>query len=333
MQVVILGKEESKVADFFSIITQGKTSIQNKKTFGTALVSDSRVEDLSAFFKPKKTTYTQLSFFSIDISNPSCFEDVKTADLIVYVVKAFSSYEGDQPNPEEEIESFITTIKLKDIEILERFIERNKKDLSKAKEIESASQLLSEIENSRQVKRETIMKCEFLKHTALLSTLPLFFVLNRDEKEIQNQNFITAIKDRFLDYPMFSVSTDIEKELLEMDKNAYNEFLQAYQIEKPALEMLISRIYQDLGLITFFTVGEDEVRAWTVKKGSNAYESAGKIHTDIQKGFIRAEIVHYADFVTHHFSFKEAKEKGVFYLEGKEYILQDGDIMHVRFNI
>jgi len=88
-----------------------------------------------------------------------------------------------------------------------------------------------------------------------------------------------------------------------------------------------------LGLITFFTVGEDEVRAWTVRKGSNAFESAGKIHTDIQKGFIRAEIVHYDDFKASHFSFKEAKEKGVFYLEGKDYILQDGDIMHVRFNI
>lgn len=333
MQVVILGKEDSKVSDFFSIITQGKASVQNKKTFGTALVSDSRVDELSAFFKPKKTTYTQLSFFSVDMASPTCFEDVKTADLIVYVVRAFSAYEGDQPQPQQELESFITTLKLKDMEILERFIERNKKDLSKSKEVESASQLLAEIENSGKVKQETLVKCEFLKHTALLSTLPLFFVFNRDENEIKDERLLSALKNKFPDYPMFSVSTNIERELLEMDKTAYIEFLQAYQIEKPALEVLINEIYQDLGLITFFTVGEDEVRAWTVKKGNNAYESAGKIHSDIQKGFIRAEIVHYSDFVAHHFSFKEAKEKGVFYLEGKEYIVQDGDIMHVRFNI
>lgn len=333
MQVIILGKEDSKVSDFFSIITQGKASVQNKKTFGTALVSDPRVDELSAFFKPKKTTYTQLSFFSVEMASPTCFEDVKTADLIVYMIRAFSAYEGDQPQPQQELESFITTLKLKDMEILERFIERNKKDLSKTKEVESASQLLAEIENLGQVKQETLAKCEFLKHTALLSTLPLFFVFNRDENEIKDEHFLSVLKNKFPDYPMFSVSTSIEKELLDIDKTAYVEFLQAYQIDKPALEVLINEIYQDLGLITFFTVGEDEVRAWTVKKGSNAFESAGKIHTDIQKGFIRAEIVHYADFVAHHFSFKEAKEKGVFYLEGKEYIVQDGDIMHVRFNI
>ena len=333
MQVVILGKEESKVADFFSIISRGKTSTQNKKLFGTVSVPDQRVDDLSAFFKPKKTTYTQLSFFSVDMETPTFFEDVKTSDLIVYIVKAFSAYEGDEVNPLSEIESFITSLKLKDMEVLERFIQKNKKDLGKAKEVESARLLLSEIEQSGQVKKEALSKYEFLKHTSLLSTLPLFFVINRAENEIKEESVIKELEAKYQDYPMFSVSTEIEKELMDMDRSASMEFLQAYQIEKPALETLIQQIYQHLGLITFFTVGEDEVRAWTVKKGSNAFESAGKIHTDIQKGFIRAEIVHYGDFTANHFSFKEAKDKGVFYLEGKEYLLHDGDIMHVRFNI
>lgn len=333
MQVVILGKEESKTTDFFSIISRGKTSTQNKKLYGTVSVPDQRVEDLSAFFKPKKTTFTQLSFFSVDMSTSTFFEDVKTADLIVYIVKAFSAYEGDVVNPLSEMEDFITSLKLKDMEVLERFIQKNKKDLTKSKEVESAGHLLAEIEQSGQVKKEALHKFEFLKHTTLLSTLPLFFVLNRNENEIKEQNLLKTLTTQYPDFPMFAVSTEIEKELMDMDREAYMEFLQAYQIEKPALEILIQQIYQFLGLITFFTVGEDEVRAWTVKKGSNAFESAGKIHTDIQKGFIRAEIVHYHDFIDNHFSFKEAKDKGVFYLEGKEYIVQDGDIMHVRFNI
>lgn len=333
MQVVILGKEESRTADFFSIISRRKTSMQNKKLFGSVSVPDQRVETLSSFFKPKKTTYTQLSFFSVSTETPSFFEEVKTADLIVYIVKAFSAYEGDSVNPAHEIEDFITSLKLKDMEVLERFIQKNKKDLSKSKEVNSATALLAIIEQAGKVNKETFLQHDFLKHTALLSALPLFFVINRDEKDIKDNSLIHDLALAFPDYPLFSVSTEIEKELLELDQDAYMEFLRAYQIDKPALEILIQQIYQHLGLITFFTVGEDEVRAWTVRKGSNAFESAGKIHTDIQKGFIRAEIVHYDDFNASHFSFKEAKEKGVFYLEGKDYILQDGDIMHVRFNI
>ncbi len=129
------------------------------------------------------------------------------------------------------------------------------------------------------------------------------------------------------------ICIQLEKEICSLDKEDQQELFDEYKITEPGLNSLINATYQLLGLATFFTVGEDEVRAWTMRQNSPALEAAGKIHTDIQKGFIRAEIVHYQDFVQHNFSFKECKENGCFYLEGKEYVVQDGDIMHVRFNI
>ena len=332
MKIAILGSIDSGKNSLFEILTEGKLSKIGNKIVGNANVIDTRVDYLSHHFHPKKTTYAQLNFISLDLEPVFPFEDLKVVDEIVYVIRCFPEFEGEQLNITKQYEDFDMFLRIKDMELLEKFIERNHKDTKRSHEVDSARNLLQSIENNTPIHPKDLEN-DMVKNFSLLSIIPKLVVFNISEAQIHNNDLIITIEKQYPTIKIMPVCLSIEQELVNIDKDTRKEMLDAYQIEVSALEQFIQKSYEMLGLITFFTVGEDEVRAWTIKKGSNAFISAGKIHTDIQRGFIRAEIVHYADFIQHNCSFKDAKEKGVFHLEGKEYIVLDGDIMHVRFNI
>lgn len=332
MKIAILGSLDSGKNLLFEVLTEGKQSKVGNKILGNANVSDSRVDYLSDHFHPKKTTYTQLNFFSLDLEPVFPYEDLKIADEIVFVMRSFPEFEGEEVNLIKLYDDFDTFLRIKDMDLLEKFIEKNHKDTKRTNEVETARNLLHSIENGIKIESRDIEN-DMVKNFSLLSIIPKLIVCNIAENQLHQDVVTSDLQGRYPDLKIMPVCLSIEQELVSLDDATRKEMLELYQIETRALDVFVQKSYEMLGLITFFTVGEDEVRAWTIKNGSSAFISAGKIHTDIQRGFIRAEIVHYQDFITHHCSFKEVKENGVFHLEGKEYIVMDGDIMHVRFNI
>jgi ribosome-binding ATPase YchF (GTP1/OBG family) len=285
------------------------------------------VEYLSNHFHPKKTTYTQLNFVSLDLEPVFHYEELKVADEIVFVMRGFSDFDGEVIDLVKLYDDFDTFLRIKDMDLLEKFVERNQRDAKRSHEVDTAKSLLSSIEYGTPI-NEKDLENDMVKNFCLLSIIPKLVVCNVSESQIHNLELAKDLSSKHPDLKILPICLSVEQDLVSMDTETKKEMLEAYQIEIRALDLFVQKSYEMLGLITFFTVGEDEVRAWTIRKGSNAFISAGKIHTDIQRGFIRAEIVHYNDFITNNCSFKEVKEKGVFHLEGKEYIVQDGDIMH-----
>ena len=334
MKATIIGAENGGKQGLFDILTQGKTAKSKGKLLGSTNVPDKRVDKMAVAFQPKKTTYAQLHFISVSLEPVFPFEDLRSSDVFVFVIKAYSQYEGDVVNVIKDYEDVDMLFRLKDIELLERYIDRHKKDPKAKKEVEECTQLIPLIENNQLEATSPIIHSDVVKNLGLHSVVPRIVVCNIDEKSIHHQaSFEKQWQESYGSVPYANICISLEEELALLNEEDQKELFQEYSIEKPGLHTLLHAVYEHLDLQTFFTVGEDEVKAWTVKKNITALEAAGKIHTDIKKGFIRAEIVHYEDFEKNHFSMKECKENGCFFLEGKDYILQDGDIMHVRFNI
>ncbi len=334
MKATIIGNETSGKQGLFDILTEGNTFKSKGKLLGSANVPDQRVGAMSSVFNPKKTTYAQLQFLSVSLEPVFPFEDLRSSDVFVFVIKAYAQYPGDEVNVIKEYEDIDMLFRVKDIELLEKFIDRHKKDPKAKKEVEECAQLIPLIENQQKISDSDILHSDVVKNLGLHSVIPRIVVFNIAEDDIQAEaTFEEAWRKSYSAIPYTKICIALEEELSALPENDRKDLMKEYSIDEPGFNHLIHVVYDHLGLQTFFTVGEDEVKAWTIQKNTPALEAAGKIHSDIKKGFIRAEIVHYEDFKKHNFSMKECKENGCFFVEGKEYVLQDGDIMHVRFNI
>jgi len=332
MKIAILGSTDSGKKSLFDLLTEGKESKIGKTVVGTANVSDQRIDVLSNHFHPKKISPGQLNFISLDLEPVFPFEELKTAEELVFVIRTFPAYDGEDVDPLKQYEDFDTMLRIKDMDLMERFVERNHKDPKRSHEVELVKKINVLIEDGKPCDPKEIEN-DIVSNLGLVSIIPKLVVCNVSENQIQDNEIILEFKRIHPNLFVIPVCVSVEEELIGFDQKSKLEMLSAYEIKDRAIDLFIQKSYEMLGLINFFTVGEDEVKAWTIRNGSNAYKASGKIHTDIQKGFIRAEIVHYNDFIACHCSFKEAKDKGLFHLEGKEYIVQDGDIMHVRFNV
>jgi ribosome-binding ATPase YchF (GTP1/OBG family) len=334
VKATILGSEDSGKSDLFDILSGGKVSKMKSKLIGSANVPDNRVNELSDHFKPKKITFTQLNFLSVGLEPTFPYEDLRASDMFVLLLKAHSEYEGDTFDIKAAYEDIDLIFRLKDVELIENFIDRHKKDPKSKKEVEVCKTLIELIEKGETDIEPSLLQLDTIKNFGLNSIIPRIVVLNVDEDHINTPlEQEASFKAAYPEIKYSKLCVQLEKEISSMNSEDQEMMFSEYKIEEPGLNKLINAAYDKLGLMTFFTVGEDEVRAWTIHSGNIALEAAGKIHTDIQKGFIRAEIVHYNDFKDNEFSFKNCKDNGCFSLEGKEYVVQDGDIMHVRFNI
>lgn len=359
MQIGIVGLPFSGKSTLFQTITRTHldSSVLTKAEAHHAVVKvpDPRLDRLSALFNPKRTVNATIEFVDVvglkkGESGSTQFttnflSNVKTNDALVQVVRAFSNDTVAHPEGSvdvmRDIASFETEFILSDMAIIETRLERIAKQVQKTQDAQ-AKRELPVLEKCHLLleKAKALREVEFLKEEAqilrtyqLLSIKPMLIAVNFDESQRSAAGDIVrkvaATKESRLArvIPFFG---KIEMELSELADDEAKGFMEEYGIKESALDALIRESYALLGLQSFFTVGEDECRAWTIRNGMTAQESAGVIHSDFFNKFIRAEVVHYDHFIAHDGSFAKAKEAGYWRLEGKEYVVKDGDIISVR---
>ena len=316
-------------------------------------VPDIRIDKLSEIFRPRKTTYAAIEYIDYigmtkgDMEqNRKVFDLVKDADAIVQVVRFFHDDSVAHPmeniDPVRDVETIELELIFGDLELVEKRLERMEQGLKRGKRPnETEKKLLLKCREHLE-KEIALRDVQFsdeeniaIKTLQFLSTRPEVIVLNIGEKDL-NTDYIKELQSTLhARYPSLSVLTlcgKIEMEIAQLPPGEKKPFLDELGIDEPASNKLINTCYSILGLISFFTVGEDEVKAWTIRRNTPALFAAGKVHSDIERGFIRAEIISYEAFISAG-SMHAAKENGLLRLEGKTYEVKDGDIINFRFNV
>ncbi len=356
MQIGLVGLQYSGKTTLFQTLTQSDEGQMqsDKANLAVVRVPDERLDKMSGIFNPKKQVNATIEVYDIPglrVSDdgkvkitPDFLQNVKNNDAIIYVIRQFENDAVPHPensiNPVRDLQFLETEFLLADMSLLEIRLEKIQKDLLKVKN-EQAKRELPLIEKCmRHVEKELplrIMELDQNEKKMLLSyqflTLkPMAVAVNFDENSFDRvDQILSDIKNAFSNYEITVIPffAKIESEIATMEEEDAKIFMQEYGIKESALNKILRTSYEILGLQSFLTVGEDECRAWTIKEGMTAQDAAGVIHTDFYNKFIRAEVVHYEDFLKCG-SFAKCKETGVWRLEGKEYIVKDGDILSIR---
>jgi hypothetical protein len=336
-----------------SLETAVYPTISGEPSIGVVKVPDQRVDRLSEIFMPKRTTYATIEYIDFlgitkgDIKqNRKVFDLIKDADTIVHVVRAFQDESVVHPlggtDPLRDIETLELELIFGDLEFVEKRLERIEENLRRGKKPDEAEKKLLLKCKELLMKEIPLRNVEFpaeeaiaMRHLQFLSTVPEVIVLNIGEKDLQadtTKSLQSTLNARFPSLPVLPLCGKIEMEISSLSPDERKPFLDELGIDEPASNKLIHTCYRILGLISFLTVGEDEVRAWTIKKSTSALSAAGKVHSDIERGFIRAEVISFDDFISTG-SMHAAREKGLLRLEGKTYEVRDGDIINFRFNV
>jgi len=322
---------------------------------GIVNVHDERVDRLASIYKPKKKTYTTLEYVDYvgltrdTAQNSNVFSLLKDADAIVHVIRAFESPAVLHPlggvDPVRDVKEFESELILHDLEIIEKRLERIGLALKKGKkeEVQGERELLARCKKALESEtplRDTDFNEEekrVMQTYQFLSTKPQIIVLNIGENDLntdrENDLFNKVNSSLVTRHLSLSLCGKIEMEVLQLPEDERGAFLDSLGIKEPAKNKLCRASYGALGLITFFTVVGDEVRAWTIKKGTPAQKAGGKIHSDMERGFIKAEVISFDEFVRIGEDMAVAKSKGLLRLEGKGYIVNDGDILNFRFHV
>jgi ribosome-binding ATPase len=335
----------------------GKTTVFNTMTglavatgyggelrLGTVKVPDERIDALSKIFAPKKTTYAEVVFCDVPGEHgadhkglsPKALQQIRDQEVLCLVLRAFPNpaIEGEA-DPAADLEAFHAECILADLDIVEKRLDRAKKDKPDPLEL-AAFQLMQET-----LERELPLRAlppaalnrDYLKGYGLLTDRPLLIALNRSEAEAsQPLPEALAVRVKQLHAAGLVLSASVEAEIAAMDPADRPAFLEDLGLKESALTRFIRTSYELLDLISFFTVGPDEVRAWPIRRGANARAAAGRIHSDLERGFIRAEVIPYAVF-TRYGTEQAVKDAGKLQIEGKDYVVADGDILHIRFNV
>ncbi len=352
LKIGIVGLAQSGKTTLFRILTRahgaGLAPGRPEVHVGVVHVPDPRLDRLSAMYQPKKTVRANVEYVDtpgsvIDLARGGTqAASLREMDALAQVVRAFDNESGESPDPNRDIENVDLELILSDLGVIEKRLERMEKDLKKQKnptlEKEHHALLVSKAALEKQTPlREVVRDAEedkVVRGFTFLSAKPMLYVLNLGEKDAARANAAEefARDARLKQKPKTGVSAvcgKVEAELAELAEEDASEFLSSYGLKESAVARLIRSSYHLMGLISFFTVGEDECRAWTIRAGSTAVEAAGEIHSDLQKGFIRAEVVGYEDLIAAG-SLAEARNRGTLKLEGKEYVVRDGEIVHIR---
>ncbi len=314
---------------------------------GVVSVPDYRLENLAKISKSKKIIPTTISFVDIAglVKGASKGEGlgnkflshIREVDAVVHMIRCFDSDDIQNVNPTvdpvRDLEIIETEMKLADLESIQKRLEKNNKKNIDEDQIKILQSSLDLINNDQDLK---ILKSEFSKKqlnlSGLLSLKPKIFVCNVDEKSIQNGNDYTKLfVGKFGLKNTLIVSADIENQINELNNDEKKNYMEMIGLKDTGLDMLIEKGYKILELDTFFTSGPEETRAWTIERNCLAPKAAGEIHTDFEKGFIRAETISYNDFVENE-GWVNSKINGKMRLEGKDYIVKDGDVLNFRFN-
>ena len=363
MKIGIVGLPNVGKSTMFNSITNAGAECANypfctiEPNVGVVAVPDERIEKLAEIYKPQKVTKAVVEFVDIAglVKGASKGEGlgnkflshIREVDAICQVVRCFEDsnviHVDGNVNPLRDIETINLELIFADMETLEKRLDKAKKNLKADKKYQAEIDLIEKIKANLEkgIPARAIDysedEQEIVKDMFLLTSKPIIYIANISEEQIsnaENEPMVKEVKEyaQKENAEVIPLCVKIEEELSGLDEQDKKEMLEALGLEESGLDKLIKKSYDLLGLMSFLTAGEPEVRAWTIKKGTKAPKAAGKIHSDIERGFIKAEIVSYDDLIREG-SMIAAKEKGLVRQEGKDYIMQDGDIVLFKFNV
>jgi len=358
MKTGILGLPQTGKTSLFKILTKVKLDPQaysnpREAHLGVAKVPDDRLDKLAALYRPKKTIYATVEYADVGAIGQEALKEsaylahLRNNDALIHVLRAFeddSIPHVGAIDPLRDIKNVEFDMIVSDLGQVEKRLERLEKDLKKMRtaDLEKENALiqrcLKQLEEEKALREMEMTEEEkkLIRGFMFLSQKPVLYVLNISESSTLGADLEAAVTKYKVDGPAArpnagatAICGKVEAELAEMSEEEAAEFLSSYGLAESGLRRLIRKSYELLGLISFFTVGEDECRAWTIPANSRAQEAAGAIHTDIEKHFIRAETIHW-DTLLAAGSEAAARAQGTLRLEGKDYRVQDGDVMHIR---
>jgi GTP-binding protein YchF len=361
MKLGLLGFPKVGKTTLFNILTGARISVDKytasraQPNIGVTLVPEPRLDVLSSLFKRKKTTYTHVDFLDVqglqkgEAKESLYLQEMRNVDAIAHVVRAFR--DPDIPHsegaisPKHDIATMETELMIADLEVAQRRLERLELNLKKAKNKDDEAELpiirrcLEALERETPI-REIDLQDEETKKIrgfAFLTAKPLLAIINLDEADVRK--LPSFVEDLGLadvaarrGVALCAISAKVEEEITELDASDARVFQEDLGLQESAKDRLIRAAFGMLGLIQFFTVGEEECRAWAIREGTTAPRAAGTVHTDFERGFIRAEVVTYEDLKALG-SFAAAREKARLRSEGKDYVVREGDVIMFRFNV